>query len=92
MHANRIDVSAVLLVGPSIITGHNNTIQPTKQVAGLGEALRCAGHAIDQLSVLAGKGVEQSQNLLEDAIVDWSRAVLSTKAALEKRQEVRVEW
>lgn len=59
------------------------------QVAGLGEALRCAGHAVDGLSVVAGKGVEQSQLLLEDAVVDWHRAVLSTKAALHKRQEAR---
>lgn len=60
-----------------------------QQVAGLGEALRCAGHAVDQLSVLAGKGVEQSQVLFEDVIVDWHRAVLAVKAALQKRLEVR---
>lgn len=58
-------------------------------MAGLGEALRCAGHAIDGLSVVAGKGVEQTQVLLEEAVVDWHRAVLSAKAALQKRAEVR---
>lgn len=62
--------------------------QPQTKVAGLGEALRCAGHAIDALSVVAGKGVEQSQLLFEDAVTDWHRAVLAAKAALQKRQEV----
>lgn len=58
-------------------------------MAGLGEALRCAGHAVDQLSVLVGKGVEQSQLLFEDVMVDWHRAVVAAKAALQKRLEVR---
>ena len=69
--------------------GLATTLLGQNEVAGLGEALRCAGHAIDGLSVVAGKGVEQTQTLFADVVSDWHRAVLAAKAALQKRQEVR---
>ncbi|GAB5035875.1 sorting nexin 1 [Nannochloropsis oceanica] len=65
------------------------TLLGQNEAGGLGEAIRSAGHAIDGVSAVALAAVEDGGVLLEEPLVEWSRAVGAAKVALLRRAEAR---
>lgn len=65
------------------------TLLGQNEAGGLGEVVRAIGHAVDGVSVLAIAAVEEEGVLLEEPLVEWSKAVGAAKAALFRRAEAR---
>lgn len=65
------------------------TLLGQNEAGGLGEALRCTGHALDSFSVLENAAVDKDGLHLEEPLVEWSRTVGAAKAALLRRGEVK---